>query len=49
MKTKQTIAVIGATGNMGAAISMNLSKGNYSLVLCANDQNKLQALAGQIQ
>jgi 8-hydroxy-5-deazaflavin:NADPH oxidoreductase len=49
MKTKQTIAVIGATGNMGAAISKSLSKGNHRLVLCANDQHKLQALAGEIK
>lgn len=49
MKTKQTIAVIGATGSMGAAISKSLSKGNYRLLLCANDQHKIQALAGQIK
>lgn len=49
MITKQTIAVIGATGNMGSAISKNLSKGNYRLLLCANDQNKVQALAEQIK
>lgn len=49
MKTKQTIAVIGATGNMGSAISKNLSKGNYRVLLCANDEPKLQALAESIK
>lgn len=49
MKTKQTIAVIGATGNMGSAISRNLSKGNYRLLLCANDEEKLQALTDDIR
>jgi len=49
MKTKQTIAVIGATGNMGAAISKSLSKGNYRLLLCANNQDKVQALVQQIK
>jgi short-subunit dehydrogenase len=41
MQTKQTIAVIGATGNMGSAISKSLSKGNYRLLLGATDQEKL--------
>jgi len=49
MKTKQTIAVIGATGNMGSAISRNLSKGNYRILLCANDEPKLQAVVEGIR
>lgn len=49
MKTKQTIAVIGATGNMGSAISKSLSKGNYKLLLCDNEQGKIQELAQQIK
>lgn len=49
MKTKQTIAVIGATGNMGSAISKNLSKGNYRILLCANDEPKRQVLADDIR
>ena len=44
MKTKQTIAVIGATGNMGSAISKSLSKGNYRLLLHADSPDKVQAL-----
>jgi 8-hydroxy-5-deazaflavin:NADPH oxidoreductase len=49
MKTKQTIAIIGATGNMGSAISKSLSKGNYRLLLKSNDQEKLNKLAEQIR
>ncbi len=49
MRTKQTIAVIGATGNRGATISKNLSKGNYRLLLCSNEQKKVRALARQIK
>src|SRR6478609_2684521 len=49
MKTKQTVAVIGATGNMGSAISKSLSKGNYRLLLCANDQERAQALVQDIK
>ena len=49
MKTKQTIAVIGATGSMGSVISKSLAKGNYRLLLCANEQDKVQALAQQIK
>jgi 8-hydroxy-5-deazaflavin:NADPH oxidoreductase len=49
MKTKKTIAVIGATGNMGSAISKNLSKGNYRLLLFANDTEKLQSLTTEIR
>src|SRR5947209_3256186 len=33
MSTKQTIAVIGSSGNMGAAISKSIAKGNYGIVL----------------
>lgn len=49
MKTKQTIAIMGATGNMGSAISKSLSKGNYRLLLCGNKQHEGQALSGQIK
>ena len=48
MQTKQTIAIIGATGNMGSAISKSLAKGNYRLLLKANDKEKLQALVQEI-
>lgn len=49
MKTLQTIAVIGATGNMGSAISTSLSKGNYRLLLKDNKQEDLDALVSKIQ
>jgi len=49
MKTKQTIAVIGATGNMGSAISLSLSKGNYRLLLCANNHHNTQKLIEQLK
>lgn len=34
---------------MGAAISKSLSRGNYRLLLCANKQDKVQALVQDIQ
>jgi 8-hydroxy-5-deazaflavin:NADPH oxidoreductase len=49
MQTKQTIAVIGATGNMGSAISKTLSKGNYRLLLGANEKEKLETLVNEIR
>jgi 8-hydroxy-5-deazaflavin:NADPH oxidoreductase len=49
MKTKQTIAIIGATGNMGSAISKSLAKGNYRLLLKANNESKLQSLLNDIR
>ena len=49
MKTKQTIAVIGAAGSMGSTISRSLSKGNYRLLLYANKQEETRALIGQIK
>jgi hypothetical protein len=49
MQTKQTIAVIGATGSMGAAISKSIAKGNYRLLLSARDFQKVQALVNEIK
>ena len=49
MNTKQTIAIIGATGNMGSGISKNLSKGNYRLLLFANHLSKLALLEAEIK
>ena len=49
MKTKQTIAVIGATGNMGSAISKSLSKGNYRLLLFSTKLEEAQLLADDIR
>jgi NADPH-dependent F420 reductase len=49
MSTKQTIAIIGASGNMGFAISRNLSKGNYRLLLCSDEQGKVESLVDDIK
>lgn len=48
MKTKQTIAVIGATGNMGSAISKSLAKGNYRLLLYSHKYDKVQKVVDDI-
>lgn len=49
MQTKQTIAVIGATGNMGSAISKSLSKGNNRLLLFSNEKEKVSTLVEDIK
>lgn len=49
MNTKQTIAIIGATGNMGSGIAKTLSRGNNRLLLFANKQDKTQALVEEIR
>ena len=48
MQTKQTIAIIGATGNMGSAISKAIAKGNYNLLLKATKLEELDALVNEI-
>lgn len=48
MRTKQTIAIIGASGSMGTAISKSLSKGNYRLLLFTDDRAKLKNLEKEI-
>ncbi|WP_262712084.1 SDR family oxidoreductase [Litoribacter populi] len=45
----QTIAIIGASGNMGSAISKRLAKGNYRLLLCTNEQEKVHAVVEEIK
>lgn len=49
MSTKQTIAIIGATGNMGSNIAKSLSKGNNRLLLFANQKDKVEALVNEIK
>jgi predicted dinucleotide-binding enzyme len=44
MKTKETIAIIGATGNMGSAIARNLVKHNYRLILMSRNPEELSEL-----
>lgn len=46
---KQTIAIIGATGNMGSALSKSLAKGPYRLLLMAQDAGKLSGLEEEIR
>ena len=48
-KMKQTIAIIGASGNMGSAIAKSISKGNYRLLLKGNNQASLDALIDEIK
>lgn len=49
MQTKQTIAIIGATGSMGSAIAKSLAKGDYRLLLYAKNADKVQSLARKIK
>lgn len=49
MKTKQTIAIIGAAGNMGSAIAKSLAKGNYRLLLKGSKKEKLVKLVKEIE
>lgn len=37
MQAKQTVAVFGASGNMGSAITKSIAKGPYRLLLISND------------
>lgn len=49
MKTKQAIAVIGASGKMGSTLAKSLSKGNYRILLQSSQQNKVELLADNIR
>ena len=49
MSARQTIAVIGASGSMGSAISKSLSWGNNRLLLFANDKQKVKAVVRDIK
>ena len=49
MQTKQTIAIIGATGNMGSAIAKSLARGNYRLLLFGKNALKLEELEKDIK
>ena len=41
MATKKTIAIIGASGNMGSAIAKSLAKSPYRLLLFGKEEAKL--------
>lgn len=50
MKTPTTVAIIGATGRMGAAIAKGLSKnGRYRLLLMSQEQDELIDLKVQLE
>jgi 8-hydroxy-5-deazaflavin:NADPH oxidoreductase len=49
MATRKTIAIIGASGNMGSAIAKNLAKENYRLLLFANHKENVQQLINEIK
>lgn len=49
MQTKQTIAIIGATGSMGSALAKSLAKGNYRLLLKSNKAEALKDLVDAIK
>jgi len=49
MPIKKTIAIIGASGNMGSAIAKSLSNGNYRLLLFGNQQEKVKQLINEIK
>jgi 8-hydroxy-5-deazaflavin:NADPH oxidoreductase len=49
MKTKQTIAVIGNTGKMQTTLLKGLSRGNYRLLLCSNEDGQMLSLTEEIR
>ena len=49
MQTKQTIAIIGAAGNMGSALAKSLAKGNYRLLLFTDDKKDIKGLVKEIK
>src|SRR4051812_12633162 len=50
MATKKTIAILGATGNMGSAIARALSKNSrYRLLLMSRDEKKLVDLKLELE
>lgn len=48
MEAKQTVAIFGANGSMGSAITKSIAKGPYRLLLVSNDAEKLQKLQSDI-
>ncbi len=47
--TKQTIAIIGAGGNMGSTIAKSIADGNYRLLLFDKNTDKLNSLTEEIR
>lgn len=44
MATKKTIAIIGASGNMGSAIAKSLAGAPYRLLLFGKEEKKLKSV-----
>ena len=49
MTSSPAILVIGASGGIGSALSRQLAKHNYRLMLAARDADRLDALASELQ
>jgi NADPH-dependent F420 reductase len=49
MNTKQVVAVLGASGEMGSAFARSLSKGNYRILLHASKTDALQSMVNEIK
>lgn len=49
MNNNQTIAIVGATGNMGSALAKSLSKAGHRLLLYGREQEEVKSLLEEIQ
>jgi 8-hydroxy-5-deazaflavin:NADPH oxidoreductase len=49
MATKKTVAIIGASGDMGSAIARSLVNSNYRLLLMSRDKTKLAKLFAYVK
>src|SRR5688500_7426657 len=49
MATSKTIAIIGASGNMGSAIAKSLANSPYRLLLFGKEEEKLRSVYKQIK
>lgn len=49
MATNKTIAIIGASGNMGSAIAKSLAKSQYRLLLFGKEEDKLATILKEIK
>src|SRR6476469_5744485 len=49
MATKKTVAIIGATGDMGSALAMSLVNSNYRLLLMSRNKSKVGKLSAYLK
>ena len=47
--SKDTVLITGASSGIGEALAANFARGGYDLVLVARSENKLQAIASQLE